>query len=727
MFFPRWWKRLTRVSPGFRHGQSPRRVCPQSFELRVEALEQRMLLSAGDLDNTFGLNGTTVSSFSVGNDTPSAMVLQPDGKAVVVGTVPGSTGSLTSSSSFAIARYNTNGALDTSFGTNGLVTVSMASFSNAFGVTMQSDGKIIVVGEASAGQRYDFAVVRLNTNGSLDTSFDSDGIVATIMGFGNSRAASVAVQLDGKIVVGGTDHSGTGNDFAIARYNTDGSLDTTFGVNGAIDVGIGSADDVGISLKLQIDQKILLAGNSTVNNVPSIAVFRFNTNGSLDTTWGGTGYVATLLGAGTTAAAVASLADGRVVVAGTATLGGVNNFAILRYNGDGSLDPGFNGGRGFATAAFGANQATAASLVVQNDYRVVVGGAVIVNGVQNVALARYDLDGTLDTYFGVNGLVITAIGSGNSFASAIRVQSDGNLVVAGPTANGLSGVDFMISRYVGPRPFQTGDPNTIERMYRAYNPNADYHFFTTSSGEFSNAVAHGYSDETTGKGGFSVRAGQYVGTSALYRLYNSNDGRHYYTLSAGERDALQRTGWNYEAIEGFMFSSATSGTVEIFHLYNNNSGSHLFTESVSVKNAVLNAFPGIWVQQRSLGFAYLVSPTSSSSVVSASEFLAEETMDGGTLTSDLLATGAATEATTGATTGSTPATGPGLGTTGLAIAVTPSTSSSSIGPENADAASSAEHAVGTAVGSASPGSSGPDLETPPPSSLDLVFASLTSN
>lgn len=152
------------------------------------------------------------------------------------------------------------------------------------------------------------------------------------------------------------------------------------------------------------------------------------------------------------------------------------------------------------------------------------------------------------------------------------------------------------------------------RFFRAYNPNAAYHFFTTNQGEFEAAVIAGYQDETSGLPGFSVLATQESSSLPVHRLYNPNNGRHYYTLSDFERDSLVGLGYTFEREEGFMFTAATVDTTEIFRLYNVVIGTHLFTENAGVKDAILAQFPGTWVQQTSLGFAVPAGPYSASGV-----------------------------------------------------------------------------------------------------------------
>jgi subtilisin-like proprotein convertase family protein len=156
-------------------------------------------------------------------------------------------------------------------------------------------------------------------------------------------------------------------------------------------------------------------------------------------------------------------------------------------------------------------------------------------------------------------------------------------------------------------------PLGLTRMYRSYNRIADYHFFTLSTLEFSSAVQHGYQDETTSRPGFAVPLLSLYGTASIHRMRNPYSGRHYYTANTTERDFLRRIGWVYEKDEGNIFNQPVSGSVEVFRLYNNLTGSHLFTENVAMKNSVLATFPGIWVQHSSLGYAFPLPPSGTSS------------------------------------------------------------------------------------------------------------------
>jgi uncharacterized delta-60 repeat protein len=185
-------------------------------------------------------------------------VVQSDGKIVAAGYSYNG-----SNFDFAVVRYNTNGSLDTTFDTDGKVTTAIGSGTDAaYSVVLQSDGKIVVAGNSRIGSNDDFAVVRYNTNGSLDTTFDTDGKVTTAIGSGTDEARSVVVQSDGKIVAAGYSDNGPNFDFAVVRYNTNGSLDTTFDTDGKVTTAVGLGDDEAYSVVLQSDGKIVAAGYS---------------------------------------------------------------------------------------------------------------------------------------------------------------------------------------------------------------------------------------------------------------------------------------------------------------------------------------------------------------------------------------------------------------------------------------------------------------------------------
>jgi len=267
----------------------------------------------GSLDNSFGSKGKVTTGFGVGSDDQVRdAVLQPDGKIVVVGlTYNGSTGVI------AAARYNPNGTLDTTFSGDGKMTTALAR--GATGVALQADGKVILAG-------FDFALLRLNANGSVDTSFGSGGVVTNPFST-ESHATSVAVQTDGRIVAAGLSYGANGQDHALARYNTDGSLDTTFDGDGLQVVSVSSDHDWAQDLAIQTDGKIVTSGIAQTETGYNTAILRFNSDGSLDSGFGTGGVVTTANGGGH---AMAIQSDGKIVSAGPAPSAG-GDFAVARY------------------------------------------------------------------------------------------------------------------------------------------------------------------------------------------------------------------------------------------------------------------------------------------------------------------------------------------------------------------------------------------------------------
>jgi uncharacterized delta-60 repeat protein len=220
------------------------------------------------------VNGLASSAVGAGQDTGKAVAIQPDGKIVVAGSVY-----IGSNLDFGVVRYNPDGSLDTSFHFDGKLITPVGAgddFCNA--IALQA-GKIIVAGGANT----DFAVVRYNSDGSLDTSFDSDGKTITPVGNKYDIANAVAVQTDGKIVVAGYATTGANRDFGVVRYHPDGSLDSSFDYDGKTITPIGGSADEGNAVVIQPDGKIIVAGSSFVSaNNTDFAVVRYHPDGSLD-------------------------------------------------------------------------------------------------------------------------------------------------------------------------------------------------------------------------------------------------------------------------------------------------------------------------------------------------------------------------------------------------------------------------------------------------------------
>ncbi|WP_165914477.1 delta-60 repeat domain-containing protein [Streptomyces sp. AcE210] len=353
-----------------------------------------------------------------GMEEARGVAVQTDGKIITAGRT--SVGD-----DFALARYNTDGSLDTSFDTDGKVTTDFGGTEEAFGVAVQTDGKIITAGRTSVGD--DFALARYTTDGSLDTSFDTDGKVTTDFG-GMEEARGVVLQADGKLIASGFTSSGGNFDFALARFNTDGSLDTSFDTDGKVTTDFGGTDQA-FGVAVQTDGKIVTVGDSSVGG--GFALARFNTDGSLDTSFDTDGKVSTDFGL--EALGVALQTDGKIVAVGRTN----NQFALARFNTDGSLDTSFDTD-GKVTADTGGTSSVARDVAVQTDGKIVAAGVGGPAG-SRFALVRFNTDGSLDTSF--------ETGDVGGAANGVVVQTDGKIVAAGVTG-GEAG-DFALARYEG--------------------------------------------------------------------------------------------------------------------------------------------------------------------------------------------------------------------------------------------------------------------------------------
>jgi uncharacterized delta-60 repeat protein len=346
--------------------------------------------------------------------------------------------------------YAQPGSLDLSFDNDGKVVTDIGS-GNDYGwsAAIQIDGKIVVAGNIDNGSNRDFALVRYNADGSLDNTFDSDGKVTTVIGSGNDYGNSVAIQCDGKIVVAGSSNNGSDDDFALVRYNTDGSLDNTFDSDGKVTTDFGSTDESGYSVAIQSDGKIVVAGGIFNGSNNDFALVRYNADGSLDNSFDSDGKVTTAIGSSYDYGhSVAMQSDGKIVVAGSSNDGPGNNpfdyFALVRYNADGSLDNTFDSD-GKVTTDIGSRDDIGHSVAIQSDGRIVVSGNTYSGSVYDFALARYNSDGSLDNTFDSDGKVTTDFGD-IDYGGSAAIQSDGKIVLAG--SSGIwPNIDFALARY----------------------------------------------------------------------------------------------------------------------------------------------------------------------------------------------------------------------------------------------------------------------------------------
>ena len=414
-------------------------------------------VAPGDLDISFGVGGKLMhdvsSSLTDLGLTLGAMATQPDGKIVMIG----STRSLS-----VLARYNPNGAIDTSFGVDGVTQVTGFRGSD---LDLMEDGRIVAAGTVLTPGNFDFEVVRFNPDGSIDSTFGNDGRTFTDLSGMRDDGTAVSITSDGKIVVAGFTSSPSGGlDFALARYHSDGGLDTTFGNGGKVTTDFSGFGDTISDLQIQKDGKYVAVGDTetfarviedpecgclvAIHRI-DFGIARFNVDGSLDSGFANGGKLALQVTDPATdnaseARSVAIQRDGKIVVVGIA-----DGFGIVRLNEDGGLDSSF-GTNGTVNTTFFVNGPgdRAQAVMLSPEGKIIVAGRVNKIGSDtDFGIAQYERDGTLDASFGGDGKITTDFANAIDDARSVA-RSDGRIVVGGFTSVGTTpGAAFAIARY----------------------------------------------------------------------------------------------------------------------------------------------------------------------------------------------------------------------------------------------------------------------------------------
>lgn len=403
-------------------------------------------VTPGDLDLTFGTNGVarveTGSSMTYTGLNASAAV-QADGKIVITRTISNGT-----DNDIITLRIKQDGTIDTGFGTQGKVTTTFGTGQDISRcIAVQPDGRVIVGGESHVGA-WRLAMIRFMADGTPDSSFGISGKVMTTSAVGAGSATGIVLQSDGKIVTAGS-APGDYNDFAVVRFNVDGSLDSSFGTSGrsAVSIGTGLSNDWPSCLALQPDGKIVVAGYSDGD----FAVVRLLANGGLDNNFGVGGKVVVDAGSGGFLESVALQSDGKILVCGG---GGSNDFALFRFNTDGTPDASFSSdGKAFVTV--GDDDSSAYAVRIQDNGKILVAGIaqkLISYGLgleflrDDFALIQLKSDGTMEPAFGMGGQVVAPGGEilAGYAASNILGLADGRILLVGTTSSGVA-----VARYHG--------------------------------------------------------------------------------------------------------------------------------------------------------------------------------------------------------------------------------------------------------------------------------------
>jgi uncharacterized delta-60 repeat protein len=384
----------------------------------------------------------TITDFGAGDDKGYAMATLDDGKILVGGYAYNGT-----DDDFALARYDSDGTLDTTFGSSGRTITDFGYGLDVIrALTVLDSGKILVAGYAYNGTDSDFALARYDADGTLDTTFGSSGRTITDFGYGTDLILAMTVLDSGKILVAGNAYNGTDDDFALARYDADGTLDTTFGSSGRTITDFGYGSDGAYALTILDSGGILAGGISDNGSDYDFALARYSSDGNLDTTFGSGGKTTTDFGYGPDLISAMTVLDsGKILVAGYAYNGTDADFALARYDADGTLNSTFGSG-GKTTTDFGYGTEVILAMTVLDSGKILVAGYAYNGTDADFALARYDADGSLDTSFGSGGKTTTGFSDSTDKIFEVAVRGDGKLVVAGYAHNG-SDYDFALARY----------------------------------------------------------------------------------------------------------------------------------------------------------------------------------------------------------------------------------------------------------------------------------------
>ncbi len=430
----------------------------------------------GTLDPTFDGDGRVITTLGTFDDAVYGIAMQRDQRIVVVGQTYQE-----DRYCIFVARYLLNGAPDASFGTNGVtITAIGAGDAKARAVTIQTDGAIVVAGLSVLGAREVLTVARYNDKtGDLDKTFNGTGIVQTPVGSGYSAAHAVTLDAEGRIMAAGYGQSGQDYVMAVVRYKENGELDPTFGSSGIVTTQFSTGSDMAYGIVIAGPDDIIVAGTSSpLGSNSDVAIVKYKASGELNGAFGLAGkYRHSSVGSfNEWGFGLAVQRDGKPIIVGhTSSL--IHDVLVTRYTQNGQLDPEF-GVNGIVTSDYGtgSDQGEASTVVLQSDDKIVVAGLRNFGSKTDFALMRYMPNGSVDRTFGDTGSVSTDFGNSDDGGRAIAMQFDGKILVAGQSHNGTQG-RIAIARYNNPSvAAPTSVPSTADASVRVV-PNP----FTTST------------------------------------------------------------------------------------------------------------------------------------------------------------------------------------------------------------------------------------------------------
>jgi uncharacterized delta-60 repeat protein len=388
----------------------------------------------GSLDSRFGGTGAVVTDLGAQHDVATDVALQADGKILAAGVARFASGA-----DFAIVRYLPNGSLDPTFDGDGKVISDLGGDEVGRAVAVQADGKIVVAGERRTLST-DFAIARYNADGSLDSTFGQNGTVFTDFGKADS-ALDVAIQPDGKILAAGIRFDSLGvSSIAVARYGADGSRDQTFGAGGTL---VDDSANGGDAIALLPDGKLAVVGPVWSGSTLDTVLLRLTAAGARDSSFGNGGRVVASLTGSDDLHALVVQPDGKLVVAGETNV----SWIVARFTADGTLDPAFDNDGRTITDVGGVGEAY--DVALQRDGKILVAGHGLgsAGGGSDLILVRYNTDGSLDSTFGTGGRAFTQLGAAEA-ATGLAISPRGLSVVAGGRATAIDVADFVVARYI---------------------------------------------------------------------------------------------------------------------------------------------------------------------------------------------------------------------------------------------------------------------------------------